>query len=351
MTPKVTISLVTYNGGKYLPYLLPAIQKQSFSDWELMILDNNSADDTIEQIESFKIKHTLLKERRNIGFACAVNRIINWSQSDYVFLINQDIQLPPDTLDKLVKFMNSHPDAAAAAPILCYWDFDNLQTTEIIDTGGLRLTKSYHIYDWLQGQTLASQKLETQEVFGVSGALAIFRRTALNAVALPASNGGLEYFDENFFAYFEDADLAWRLRLAGWSSYLLADTIAYHHRTISAAPNASYQHSLIGQTRYWLGADQRRRRKSRHEFNAIALSNHLSMIKKNSFKSLTLKYSLHIYSYIIAKIMYLTFLDGSGFKGLVRYLHYRPRMINKRKAIIKLRRISTKDLQAWITKS
>src|SRR3989338_7817178 len=107
---KLVISLVTYNGQAYIPYLLRSLALQTFKDWELIVLDNNSSDGTVAAIKEAGLRHTLLSQRHNLGFAVGHNRCISWSESDYVMGLNQDIILEPQYLKRLITFLEGHPD-------------------------------------------------------------------------------------------------------------------------------------------------------------------------------------------------------------------------------------------------
>ncbi len=330
--PKVTISLITYNGEKYIPFLLPSIQNQTYKDWELMILDNGSGDDTIKAIKNETLLYKLLEQRINLGFAKAHNKIISWSQSEYLLVINQDIFLEPDFIAKLVDFMDQHPKVASVGGKLLYWNFEQHDRTNIIDSCGLEVNNKYHFSDRLQGQ--GDENPTSQAVFGLSGALVMYRRSALEAVKTPIKNkdGHFEYFDEDFFMYKEDIDLAWRLRLNGWENYFLAEAKAYHDRSLSSRKQ-SYSD-----------------RKSRRMLNFLSYRNHLLMIKKNSFLNLRIKQIFSWLPYEIAKFFYLLLLDRSSLKGLNDYLRLRSRAINKRKYIKKIRTITVADFAAWFNK-
>src|SRR3989344_8555486 len=151
--PKVAISLVTYNSEKYMPYVLPAIAKQSLKAWQLFILDNESSDGTVATIREEIIACKLLEQRYNIGFSRAHNAIINWSDSDYILILNPDVLLAPDYLAKLVAFLDQHPEVASASGKLLRWDFNAKKLTNVIDSYGLTIDKRYQVRDKLQGQS------------------------------------------------------------------------------------------------------------------------------------------------------------------------------------------------------
>ena len=112
MSKKVTVSLLTHNGARYLPFCLRSLFAQTFTDWQLMVYDNGSSDasrDIVTDITHGRSNVTILSsEPHNIGFAAGHNKIIRQSDSDYILFLNQDTLLAPDYLEKLVLFHGTH---------------------------------------------------------------------------------------------------------------------------------------------------------------------------------------------------------------------------------------------------
>src|SRR3989339_561244 len=120
---KLTISLVVYNGGKYLPLLFASLKKQTHQNFELIILDNNSTDNTKEIIHNIwknneglincsgaTYKLYLIENKKNIGFASGHNEIFKNSNSEYFLVLNQDVYLESGCLDKLINFLDENKD-------------------------------------------------------------------------------------------------------------------------------------------------------------------------------------------------------------------------------------------------
>ncbi len=331
--PRLTISLLTYNSAKYIPYLAASLREQTWQDFEIIIWDNNSSDDTLKAIEEEGIKGKILAQRHNAGYSKAHNSVINWSGSEYFLVLNSDLVLDKDYLKNLIAFMDEHKEVGSSAGLLYRWDFADESFTKVIDSAGLIADRRYHFSDRYQGSE--NTEIESGPVFGLSGAATIYRREALEATKVPKRNNKelFEYFDEDFFLYKEDIDLAWRLRLNGWENYCLTTAIAYHDRSVSQA-NGRWQ-----------------RRHGRKIINMLSYRNHLMMIKKNSFTSITLKHLWFIFWYELAKAGYLLLLDLSSLKGLSSYLALRPKMVYKRRYIKKLVCVKAKDMEQWFTKN
>lgn len=328
--PKVTISLLTWNGSRYLPWLMKSLSEQSFVDWELLVLDNASADDSIAIIREYYPKARIITQKQNIGFAKGHNLLINWSDSDYIFVLNQDVILEKNYLRELVDFLDKNKQAASCAGKLMYWDFDNGVKSKIIDSYGLKISKNREVVDRYQGQP--EKSIEDQEVFGLSATATLYRRQALDIVAGQVKDNHLEYFDEDFFAYKEDIDLAWRLRLFGWQNWLLTTTKAYHHRSVSKGKNLKES------------------RQSRSFANKLSYRNHLMMLYKNSFCKNFFKDFFAIKWYEFKKFVYLLLFERSTLTGFKEFLKNLPQMSKKRKYIVKNRKLKPEDIYKWFEK-
>ncbi len=328
--PTVTISLLTWNGAKYLPWLLKSLRIQTFANWELLVLDNASTDDSVQIMEETRVGDNpvkVVKQKKNLGFAKGHNLLMNWSGSDYVLVLNQDVILEPNYLKELVDFMEANPKAASTAGKIMYWDFNEGHKSKTIDSFGLQIDRKRYMSDMHQGKP--DFKLDNREVFGLSGAAVLFRRKALDIIALPHSDNSLEYFDEDFFAYKEDIDIAWRLRLAGWQNWLVASTYAYHHRSVSS------------------GQDIKAIRKHRALANKLSYRNHLMTIYKNSFYKNLFKDFWPIKWYEFKKFIYLLLFERSTLVGLKEYFQLLSKLKKKRKFIHSRAQLSAEEMYKW----
>jgi len=214
---KVAVQLLSWNGEKHLRACLDSLAKQTFADFELLVLDNGSTDGSVSAIENalktFPRQSRFIKEEKNLGFAGGHNALFALAQSEYVFCVNQDVVVAEDYLERVMEFFDRSPGAGSASGVLRHADNG-------IDTAGLKKTW----YEKVVDITKAPPTDETN-VFGVSGALPVYRRVAV----LDVSPDG-KLFDEVFFAYKEDVDLAWRLKIFGWNSCVISAARATHER-------------------------------------------------------------------------------------------------------------------------
>jgi GT2 family glycosyltransferase len=323
----VTVSLLTWNGAEYLPWFIKSLKEQTFKDWELLVLDNASSDRSVEIVREHYPEARIIQQKQNVGFARGHNLLINWSDSNYIFVVNQDIILDQDYLEKVVDFLEKNHKAGSAAGKTMYWDFREGLKSKRIDSFGLSVDRKRQMVDAYQGKD--DFDLPNTEVFGLSGASVVYRRKALDTVTMPQNGNHLEYFDESFFAYKEDTDLAWRLRLAGWENWLATKTKAYHHRTVSGLESA------------------RQRRKERGMANKLSYRNHLMTLYKNSFYKNLFRDFWPIKWYELKKIIYLILFERSTLVGLGEYFKALPKLAKKRKFTMKHRKVEPDDIYKW----
>lgn len=234
---RVAVHLVTWNGEKYIPWLFQSLRAQTYSNIIFRILDNGSTDTTIESIEqelkNFPWPHQVIKNPVNSGFAGGHNQLFGMVQEEFVLLVNQDMYLEPGCIERLVGVLNSYPMVAAVTPRLMKWNFQDIAQqglvksfSDQIDSLGLRVFRNRRFVEWRAGEKWHDIPEKNVEVFGVSGALPLYRTKALMVVADKEGN----IFDPWFGSYKEDVDLAWRLQKAGWSAMVATGGVAYHHR-------------------------------------------------------------------------------------------------------------------------
>lgn len=218
---KVAINIVTFNSAADIAACLESVKAQTFPDCEVHILDNASSDGTLKIIEPFDVAF-VMRSPVNTGFCKAHNELSGRFPSDFVLFLNPDAILSPTFVEELVRALDARPDAASASGKLLRMDGKTIDSTGII-----MLREQRHL-DRGADQPDSGQFDRPEDIFGPSGAAAMYRRAALEQTAI-----GGQYFDEDFFAYREDADLAWRCRLLGWSSIYVPSAVARHRRRVT----------------------------------------------------------------------------------------------------------------------
>lgn len=218
----VSIVLVTWNSAQYLQRCLDGIRQQTHPDTELIVVDNASTDGSADV--------ATIRNQTNCGFSAAVNQAIAVARGEFVQLVNPDCFLEPSYIATLLPVFDDPRVGSATGKLL-------RANGEGIDSMGIRMTRSGRHFD-------IDDPNVHGEVFGVSGAAAMHRMAFLRDVAVAG-----EIFDEDFFAYREDADLAWRGRLFGWKAVCEPRAIAHHVRRVTpevrkSLPDAINMHSV-----------------------------------------------------------------------------------------------------------
>lgn len=373
---KLSVHLVTWNGAKYLPYLFESLQNQTYTDWELVIWENDSSDETrkifaellsapeiVEEEEGITIAtqgtwHGIswryFGSEKNSGFAGGHNELYLRTKSDYFLLLNQDMYLMPDCFEKMVGFLDEHEDVAAVSPRLMRWDFNKIQDThskiqnsfsDSIDALGLKVFRNRRVIEkytqkkWsvIEPKMRMSYRAEqwrgeqALEVFGVSGAFPMFRRSAIDQVAFSLE----EFLDSNYHSYKEDVDLAFRLRAAGHKSFVLLDTVAYHDRSgagpeqMGDRPAMENKKSQSAWVRY-------------HSYK-----NHLMTLYKNEYwQNLLLDFPWILW-YEVKKFVWFFLFDRPVLKGFGEVWKMRFGVRLTKYEVRKRRKISWREMRRW----
>ncbi|MFH0819553.1 MAG: glycosyltransferase family 2 protein [bacterium] len=325
---KVAISLVTWNGEKYLEALMSSIFTQTFKDFEILVIDNGSSDGTVAFFEKNYPQIKLIKNQKNLGFAKGHNLGIDQSPSDYVLILNQDVILEPDFLAQLVEFMDKNKKTGLAGGKLL--KLKDKGKTKIIDSVGQKIFRTHQVVEMGTGEEDHGQYDKSSQVFGVSATIPLYRRLALEDVKIDK-----EYFDEDFFSYKEDIDLNYRLRLYGWEIWYLPRAIAYHDRSAQGV-KAGFNFSMISY-----------RRKKSEFIKFHSYKNHWFILIKNLTWYNFFWLFPYIFIYELTKFFYLLFFETKTFKDVPIIFQKLPAMVKKRKIIMKNKKISNKELFRW----
>jgi len=222
MTP-VAVVIVSWNSEPFLRACLDSIRALRQPPAEVVVVDSGSADGSAALVREGYPEVALDVCEDNVGFCVANNRGIRATRSPFVLVLNPDTMLEPEFLEQLLPAFDDPTVGLAAGKLL---RFDH----KTIDTAGQRLSRARRPRDRGYGRPDRGQYDRDEEVFGVCGAAALYRRQMLESIADP----GEIYFDETFFAFGEDLDIAWRARKVGWRAVYRHRARGYHARGGSA---------------------------------------------------------------------------------------------------------------------
>jgi GT2 family glycosyltransferase len=207
---RATVVIPTYNGAAMLTEALAALQQQTV-EHAVVVVDNASTDGTAEMLAKRFPHVRVVRSDENLGFGRAVNRGVELVETDVVVLVNNDTVCEPAFLERLLEPLDEN-DVAMVAGVLLQHD-----RPELVDSAGIELDVT--LRSWDVGWNRAANALPDDDPVGPCGGAAAYRTDAFRSV------GG---FDEAFFAYWEDVDLALRLRLSGHRCVRATDARALH---------------------------------------------------------------------------------------------------------------------------
>jgi GT2 family glycosyltransferase len=249
-SPKVAIVILNWNGKKYLEQFLPSVLSTRYSNFEVIIADNGSTDDSISFLQTHYSSIRLVRFTENLGFAKGYNEALKQVESNYYVLLNSDVEVTAGWLQPQVDLLeNNKMIAASQAKIL---SFTNKKVFEYAGAAGGWLDK--YGYPFAKGRVFdvceedKGQYDQSEPIFWASGA-ALFIRSGI----FHALNG----FDEYFFAHQEEIDLCWRIQLAGGKIYSCPSSVVYHvgagtlKRSNSKKTFLNFRNNLIMLAKNW----------------------------------------------------------------------------------------------------
>ncbi|MCA9917284.1 MAG: glycosyltransferase family 2 protein [Anaerolineales bacterium] len=308
MSASVSVIVVNWNGRHHLQTCLTALLGQTHPNFEIILVDNGSTDGSKAFVRENFPSVRLIELPENVGFAQGNNIGIRESTADYIALLNNDTKAEPHWLAALVETAESNPNVGSFAAKLLFWD-----RPETINSAGICLDRAGIAWDRLGGQPTDQPQPTPVPIFGASGGAALYRRTMLNEIGL---------FDDDFFAYLEDVDLAWRARLAGWDCLYVDTAVVLHHHSATAIEGSPFKNRLLGRNKIWT-------------------------LLKNYPGPLLLLYLPAILLYDLGSVLMalLTRRDGSLLNGRLQALRHLPAIWHKRQHIQRQRKISLKEMR------
>lgn len=224
MYGKVNVVLVNWNSLEFLPRCIDSVLSQAYDPIEFLLIDNASQDGSTDWLKAQHPELEAIVMDRNLGFAAAHNLGIARTDGEFYMPLNPDVILAPDYVERLVACLRSEVAAGSATGKLLRISARGT-LTPIIDSTGHVLSAMRTGANRGEGEFDEGQWDEDRQVFGVSGTAPLYRRAMLASIRL-----GDEYYDGSYFAYWEDLDLDWRARHAGWKSRFEPAAVAHHFR-------------------------------------------------------------------------------------------------------------------------
>lgn len=229
-TGRVAAVIVNFNGAAHVADCLDALRSQTFKDFFTVVLDNGSSDGSAELIATGFPEVELLRSPDNLGFAAGNNRVIDTCLArdgvEYILTLNNDVVMEPDCLEKMVAALDGSAGAWSCQPKMYLargW------AEPVLNNTGIVVWRDGSAFNRGINEPDAGQYDGATDIFGTCAGCSLYRATVLCETGL---------FDESFFAYLEDVDLAWRGRLLGHSSVFCGEAVCWHRHGASATDPA-----------------------------------------------------------------------------------------------------------------
>ena len=319
----VSVTLVTYNSGRFIKRCLESVLEQAYPKLEVIVIDNASTDGTADILEQFEDRCRIYFSDQNIGFAAAQNQAISHSESEWIFALNPDVLLMPGFIQSLV-------DAAAMDPkvgtvcgkLLSIRPSFDLPEKQLVDSTGIYFTPMLRHLDRGSLEVDNGHYLNFEYVFGATAAAALYRRKMIDDISIMG-----EFFDSDFFVYREDADVAWRAQLFGWRCLYTPHARGYHVRNV-----------LPGN-----------RRALPAEINMHSVKNRFLMRIKNITPDVYRRnwFAITLRDIVVAGACLVH--EHSSLKAFGYVLRNWRRLFEKRREIMKRRRVSNDYMAAWFS--
>lgn len=320
-SPLVSVLIVTFNSARHISACLESLRAQDYAPLEIIIVDNASSDGTPEFLRKLE-NARLIFNHENRGFAAAQNQAIRLAKGEWLLCLNPDVILSRDFIRQLVNAGTLDAKVGTICGKLLRWQPGGTpERTQIIDSTGIYFLPNLRHLDRGSEETDTGQYERMEYVFGATGAAALYRRSMVEDVSV---NG--EFFDEEFFSYREDADLAWRAQLMDWKCLYVPSAIGWHERRVTPE----------------------RREELPYQINWHSVKNRFLMRAKNigfglwwrSAFSATLRNEV-IFAYAILR-------DWRLLSALYYWWPMHPRgWLQKRKIIQRKRRVCDRELARW----
>ena len=318
---KVSVTLVTFNSGRFIRRCLESVLEQRDTDLEVIVIDNASSDGTTDILERFEDRCTVVYNQENIGFAAAQNQAMGISSSEWVLTLNPDVLLMPDFCSCLMETADYDPSIGTMCGKLLMMDASfQIPDQRVVDTTGIYFNPMLRHLDRGCLENDNGHYREHEFVFGASAAAACYRRSMIDDVAIEG-----EFFDSDFFTYREDADVAWRAQLLGWKCIYTPAAFGYHVRKLRP-----------GMRKYLPP-----------EINMHSVKNRFLMRAKNITARVYLRNFIPISARDLGILVYCLLIERSSLKAFYLFCRGWSGALRKRRLIQERRRVDDAYIGQW----
>ncbi|MBI4053813.1 MAG: glycosyltransferase family 2 protein [Candidatus Doudnabacteria bacterium] len=333
--PKLFINLLGWNHRSKLHAAINSVLAQGFRDFDFVYTDNASTDGSTDFVKKTFPQVQVKQNKQNLGYAAGHNLAFQQTDAELVMVLNPDVILDTDFLKHIVRAFDDHRVAVAGGKML------RPGPGRVLDGTGVVINRARRARERGQREHDQGQYDRDRAVFGVSGTAAVFRKSALEQTKVPKADGGFEYFDEDFFAYWEDVDLSWRLRLWGFTCRYVPQAVLYHERLAGSSPGGykkiaafiSHHKQLPDNVKKW------------------NWKNHLFCIIKNDFGWPFWRDLPLILARELAMLVFILIFEPKTLGVLPRFFRELPVMLAKRRYIMAHKKVGANVVLPWFKNS
>lgn len=236
----ISIVIVNWNGLHWLQACFAALERQTERRFETIVVDNGSTDGSLVWLET-QLQARVIRNAENRGFAPATNQGIRASTAPFVVMLNNDTEPHADWLAHLLAPMEDDPRIGATMSLMLF-----AGQPDMVQSAGIAIDRAAIAWDRFGGvPRTAAAVQEAAWIFGASGGAALYRRAMLDEIGL---------LNEDYFAYMEDVELAWRAQKAGWLCRYVPQAVVLHHTSATSGEGSPFKQQLLGRNKVWLVA-------------------------------------------------------------------------------------------------
>jgi GT2 family glycosyltransferase len=321
----VTIAIVTYNSEEYIERCLQYVLEQDYPRREIIVVDNASTDRSAAIVRKFGTAVRAIYNPKNVGFAAGQNQAIAQSQAEWILTLNPDVRLSPKFVSAMVAAGESDRAAGSICGKLLAMGSDfAIPAAPLFDSTGIYMTLNLRHFDRGSRTPDQGQYDRCEYVFGGTGAACLFRREMIDDISIDG-----EFFDSDFFAYREDADVAWRAQLLGWKCLYNPLAIAWHVRKVLPENRTSLPPVV----------------------NMHSVKNRWLLRIKNTTFDLYRRHWLAITARDVIVIGGCLLREWRSLRAFWLVLRYSKSAFAKRRAIMRRKRVTDAYIAAWFSKA
>ncbi len=335
--------------SKYLEVCLKSVKNQSYKNVEITVFDDCSEEDPSKKIRAMIPEAKIFRNEKNLGLLKTENNAIRQSRGKYILILNQDIHLQNDYIEKLVDLMESDKKIGVASGKILRFRVDEkneIKFSKIIDSAGMIFFRDRNVLERGQEEEDTGKYEKSETVFGITGAAPFYRGQALEDVAISG-----EYYDEDFFMYKDDVDLCWRLNLRGWKCQYCPKTLAYHARSASGISAKMRKNFVTRRIGYIIHRFIKRKGGSAKTRGRDLCNHYLMLVKNDSFSSLLKSVVPFVWRELQKIVFGILFEPRVFFPGWVDFFKKLSKIKKKRKIIQSRRMVPPKELEKLFCRS